>query len=223
MYVHVCDNFVEICFCTAVKLVTVAKTNCLQSRHSKGYNTKQKGEISRLLRICVHNAQWLCKSSPAIHSRTTLHLFYLSYSSNFIFALFFIYLKYTYFFISLYFNILLTINTPSRSRTSNFVVCSLTTTTKALNSDSDSNRRRSRRRHPPVLRAVDAQRVRVRVFALHRQVAGGVARLLAHHAEAVHAGHLRRGLAATQPREEPAHLVRQVVCATERRRQRKTV
>lgn len=65
--------------------------------------------------------------------------------------------------------------------------------------------------HPPVLRAVDAQCVRVRVLALHRQVTGGVARLLAHHAEAVDAGDLCRGLTATQPRKEPAHLVGQVI------------
>lgn len=83
-----------------------------------------------------------------------------------------------------------------------------------------SDRGRARRRgprprrqsaHSPVLSAVDVQRVGVRVFALHRHVAGRVAGVFPDDAEAVDAGHLRGRLAAAQPREEPAHLVRQVV------------
>lgn len=68
----------------------------------------------------------------------------------------------------------------------------------------------------PVLGAVNVQHVRVRVLALHRKVAGGVARFFPHHAEAVHAGHLGCCLSAAQPGKKPTHLVRQVVCGTHR-------
>lgn len=73
-------------------------------------------------------------------------------------------------------------------------------------------RRPARRRaRSPVLGAVDVQHVGVRVFALHRDVAGRVPGVFPHDAEAVHAGHLGRRQAAAQPGEKPTHLVRQVV------------
>lgn len=75
----------------------------------------------------------------------------------------------------------------------------------------DRKERTFSERHSPVLRAVNAQRVGVRVPALHRNIAGRVPGFSPHHAEAVDAGHLGRRLSTAQPGEEPAHLVRQVV------------
>lgn len=49
------------------------------------------------------------------------------------------------------------------------------------------------------------------VGALDGDLAGGVTDLRLHDAEAVDAGHLGGRLAAAQPREEPPHLVGQVV------------
>lgn len=63
----------------------------------------------------------------------------------------------------------------------------------------------------PVLGAVDVQHVGVRVFALYWNVTGRVPSLSPHDAEAVDAGHLGRRLSTSQPGEQPAHLVRQVI------------
>lgn len=65
--------------------------------------------------------------------------------------------------------------------------------------------------HSPVLSAVDVQHVGVRVLALDGDVAGRVAVIFPDDAKAVDAGDLCHGLTPPEPREKPAHLVRQVV------------
>ena len=66
--------------------------------------------------------------------------------------------------------------------------------------------------HSPVLGAENVQQVGVRVDALYRHLAGRVAGLRLHDAEAVDASHLGCRLPAAQPGEKPVHLVRQVIC-----------
>lgn len=60
----------------------------------------------------------------------------------------------------------------------------------------------------PGLSAVDAQQEGVGVFALHRNVAGGVPERLADDAKAAHGAHQDRSSAPSQAAEVPPDLVR---------------